>query len=108
MRPTDGVRSPLAAHGPLLRIAHVRQLDRLRQLWVHAIPGLGTRGVDVLAGPECTRVVQTARSNRDHLGRRAGEPEQGRSAVAAKRPRCGVSAICGELEVFRTSLGYHK
>src|SRR3989442_8201670 len=98
MRPTDGVRSPLAAHGPLLRIAHVQQLDRLRQVWVHVIPGLGTRGVDVLAGAERTRIVQTARSNRDDLRRRPGYPEQRRSAVAAKRPPSGVSTVCGALQ----------
>src|SRR2546428_13061619 len=66
-----------------LRLWQPRHLGKVR---VHVIPWLGTRGVDVPARSELTRVVQTTGSNRHDVYPGAWFAKKKRPALRAEGP----------------------
>jgi len=71
------------------------------QLGVHVIPGLGTHGVNVLARPKLTGVIQAAHANGHQLWCRAGQAKEWRPALAAEGPPSRMPTGRGEREVLR-------
>src|SRR5207244_13484552 len=71
---------------------------------VHVIPWLGTRGVDVPARPEFTRVVQTTGSNSHHVYPGAWFAKKRRPALRAEGAPSRVTTVRLDVEVLQAAL----
>src|SRR5438093_7071184 len=86
------------------RLLRLRQPRNLGEGWVHVIPWLGTRSVDVPTRSELTRVVQTTRSNRHDVYPGAWFAEKRRPALGAEGPPSRMTTVRLEVEVLWAAL----
>src|SRR5438309_5465276 len=100
---TSSIAATIAGTGRYqwLRLWQPRHLGKVR---VHVIPWLGTRGVDVPARPELTRVVQTTGSNSHDVYPGAWFAKKRRPALGAEKPPSRMTTVRLDVEVLRPAL----